>query len=321
MFGHPTLFAEVSLVIIFLLTCRHAAQHGRRGVFEVVSAAVYGLLLEEGDILIFDSYFYSDDFVLAIDRVPIAIALAWAVIIYSCMRLSDAFGLSRRVAPFADAIWTIAIDFALDAVAIRMGYWQWTIDLNEGYFGVPAGNFYAWLMVALSFSAVTRWLRARDDSPKWQLTAPVIAYAGLLLLFIPYIVLALAFFPGEGNGLQIFTATALIFAAITVYGIVRTGLPRPSRAELWPLAARLSFHAYFLAAIFVYDIHTEAPTLLVGAIGMIAFEAIVTVPFYWRSIAGIRLVEKGKSFWQSRRSARQLTSPQRELRIDAQMED
>jgi hypothetical protein len=175
-------------------------------------------------------------------------------------------------------------------------------------------------MVAVAFSAVTRWFRAHDSAPKWQLAAPFAAYPALLLLFTPYILLKLLFFPGDGNGLQIFTATALLFAAITVYGIVRRGLPRRPERELWPLVARLSFHFYFLGAIFVYGIHEEAPMLLVGALGMIAFEAIAMVPFYLPLYRLAELIDLGKR-WFTRRPHRKLTSPERRLSIDARPED
>lgn len=283
---HPTALVEIALVAIFLLTCRHAARRGRRRLLELLSAALYGLLLEEGDILIFGSYHYSPHFLLAIGHVPIAIAiaLAWAVIIYSCMRISDAYRLSPRLAPFADAIWAIALDFAFDAVAIRVGLWQWNIPLDAGYFGVPAGNFYAWLMVALSFSAVTRWLRSRPPQADWwQLAAPLAAYAGLLLGLGPYLLLKVAFFPAPGGGLPIFAAAALACAAVAAYGLARRGWPQPSPPDWWPLLARLAFHLYFLGALLINGLAWSAsggPVLLAAALGMLAFEALLALPLY-----------------------------------------
>ena len=60
----------------------------------------------------------------------------------------------------ADAVWAILLDLALDAVAIRLGLWTWTIRADEGWFGVPWGNFFAWLMVAFWFAFFTRIVRA-----------------------------------------------------------------------------------------------------------------------------------------------------------------
>lgn len=284
MLGHPTLLVEAAIVVIFLVTGRHAARRGRRYLFELVSAALYGLLLEEGDILIFGTYSYSPHFVLTIDRVPIAIALSWAVIIYSCMHISDAYGLSRRLAPFADAIWAIALDFAFDAVAIRIGFWQWKVAPDAGYFGVPAGNFYAWLIVALSFSLAIRWLRARPAGAGWHLALPVVAYVGLLLGMVPFIVLKRLFFPVPGSGLPVFVGAALVFAALAAYGLWRQGWPRAPQRDPWPLAARLAFHLYFLGAILFYGIEQRIPILLVAAVGMLAFEGLVVTPLLWPGV-------------------------------------
>ena len=47
---------------------------------ELVSAFVFGLLLEQGDIFLFGTYRYNENWVLLGD-VPVAIALTWALII------------------------------------------------------------------------------------------------------------------------------------------------------------------------------------------------------------------------------------------------
>ena len=84
------------------------------------------------------------------------------------MRITDALGVRRRYAPVVDSVLAISLDLAFDAIAIRMGLWTWVgIDPGDGWFGVPYGNFYAWLFVTLGFSLLTRWLRdaARPDPP------------------------------------------------------------------------------------------------------------------------------------------------------------
>lgn len=49
---------------------------------ELIGAAAFGILLEEGDELIFGTYHYSPDWVvLAIDWAPVVIGLIWALII------------------------------------------------------------------------------------------------------------------------------------------------------------------------------------------------------------------------------------------------
>lgn len=272
---------EIAVVIIFIATAYHAFRSGRGRLRELVSAAIYGLLLEEGDILIFGTYFYSDDFRLVIDQVPIAIGLAWAVIIYTCMRLSDFYGLPRHIAPFADALWAIMLDLVFDAVAIRMGLWHWNIPLDAGYFGVPAGNFYAWLFVALSFSALTRQVRLRNEQGKgrwWQLGVPLAAYLGLLVALAPYIVFKRLFFSYPGGGMPIFWATLATFAVITAYPLARRWLKTQKASDPFTTVVRTTFHAYFLAAIVAQSMYLQAPALMAVSAAMLVMEALLGVP-------------------------------------------
>ena len=156
---------EISVAVFFLVAGWLAYRRGRLPLLELVSAATFGLLLEEGDQLIFGTYHYSPDFILTIDRAPLVIGLTWALIIAGAMRITDALGVRRRYAPFVDAVLAISLDLGFDAIAIRMGLWTWRgIGPSEGWFGVPAGNFYAWLFVTLAFSLLTRWLR---DAAAW----------------------------------------------------------------------------------------------------------------------------------------------------------
>src|SRR5918992_2942687 len=131
---------------LFVAAAWTALRHGRLPFLVLISAAAFGLLLEEGDQLIFETYHYSPDWIVAIDRAPVAIGLIWALILVGAMRLTDALGVRRPFAPFVDSILAISLDLAFDAVAIRMGLWTWRdIGPADGWFGVPGGNFYAWL--------------------------------------------------------------------------------------------------------------------------------------------------------------------------------
>ena len=172
---------ELGATTFFLVAAVFALRRGRLPFFELVSAAVFGILLEEGDQLIFETYEYAADWILAIDRAPVVIGLTWALIIAGAMRITDALGVRRRYAPFVDSVLALMLDLAFDAVAIRMGLWTWReVGLADGWFGVPAGNFYSWLFVTLAFSILTRWLRdASRERPalEWlQLLVPIPAF-------------------------------------------------------------------------------------------------------------------------------------------------
>lgn len=269
---------EIGVLAFFLASCRHAWRRGARSLVELTSAVLYGFLLEQGDIALFGTYFYSSAFHLRIGFVPVSIGLTWAMIIYGAMLYSDRLGLPRYAAPFADALWALLIDLSADVVAIRLGLWQWNIPLNEGYFGVPAGNFYSWLTVALCFSAVTRYVRGRRLT--LQFLAPFIAYPLFLLSLIPFVVVANLFYidpDPHGSGIEITAATMALFILVVMRGLRRreiTNIP----LDFLPTFTRWSIHFYFLAALLWLDLHRQIPFLLLMAVVLISMEALLLLP-------------------------------------------
>ncbi len=277
------LVLELGAAAFFVIAAWLALGRGRLPFLELASAAAFGLLLEEGDQLIFETYHYSPDFILAVDRAPIVIGLAWALIIAGAMRITDALGVRRRFAPVVDSVIAISLDLAFDAVAIRMGLWTWRgIGLEDGWFGVPAGNFYAWLFVTLGFSLVTRWVRhAARERPvrEWlQLLVPIPAFALLLAGLVPFTILQPLLDPVPGGGLALFTLTLLAFVAVSAWAIWGPDRGRPDGAEEAILDLRLAFatraaiHVVFLIALFWLGLASTDPMLLVVALLLLAAE-------------------------------------------------
>jgi hypothetical protein len=265
---------EVVMLILFVLSARFAYRTGgRRRLVELLSAVPFGLLLEQGDITIFGSYAYNQGFFIKLGSVPVAIALAWAMIITSSMFMSDRLGISPRFAPFVDAVFAILLDLSLDAIAIRQGLWHWNIPLHAGFFGVPAGNFYGWLFVAFGFSAWTRWVRAHTGARSaWlQWLVPVPAYLTLLLALVPFILLQQRFFGGPTGGYPTFVVTLALFVVVAGYA-TRTAEGRLPRPWQMPLLPRLMIHGYFLSAGILLGIFQQLPVLLAISLGMVVIE-------------------------------------------------
>src|ERR1700730_8346981 len=105
---------EVVMLILFALSARFALRSGgRQRLLELLSAVPFGLLLEQGDIKIFGSYAYNQGFFLKLGSVPVAIALAWAMIITSSMFMSDRLGIPPRLGPLPDCAFAIPLDLSL----------------------------------------------------------------------------------------------------------------------------------------------------------------------------------------------------------------
>ena len=277
------LLLEVSASIFFIGAAVAALHRGRLPFLELISAAAFGILLEEGDQLVFQTYHYSPDWILTIHLAPVVIGLTWALIIAGAMRLTDALGVRRRYAPFVDAVLAISLDLAFDAIAIRMGLWTWRgIGPTEGWFGVPAGNFYAWLFVTLAFSVMTRWLRdASRGRPalEWlQLAVPVPAWLLLLAGLVPFSILRPVVDADPGGGLWLFGVALAAFVAISAWGVWGPDRVAPDGArqailELrLALGTRVAIHGFFLVSLVLIGAAGELPVLLVAALLLLAAE-------------------------------------------------
>lgn len=242
---------------------------GRARIFEYLMMPVYGFMLEILDMYFFKSYHYSSEFIFMIGGVPVSIALLWAVILAGAMEISDASGIPLTVRPFFDGILALWVDLALDAIAIRMGYWTWKIPLTEGWFGVPAGNLYAWMWVAFFYSVFARRVRLaveKNEKAFWYyLLVPHISYVFL------WCQLHIAGFAGRmfnlqtpGERLWLFAAQFVVFAFLSVYHLLQ---PREVRAvsPFW-MFGRYLIHLFFLACFFIFDIYRSAPWVGVIAV-------------------------------------------------------
>ena len=277
------LLIEVTATIFFVGAALAASRRGRLPFLELVSAAIFGILLEEGDQLLYGTYHYADEWVLVIDRAPVVIGLTWALIIAGAMRITDALGVRRRYAPFVDALLAISLDLAFDAIAIRMGLWTWRdVGASEGWFGVPWGNFYAWLFVTMGFSLLTRWLRdasARHPEREWlQLAVPIPAFVILSAAILPFALLKPLLDPAPGGGGVMFVLTLAAFAAIGARGVFGPDRDAPDGQGTAILDLRLAFftrvaiHGFFLTGLFVMGVAFELPVLLIVAVALLAAE-------------------------------------------------
>lgn len=277
------LLLEIGATAFFVIASWLALRRGRLPFLELLSAALFGLMLEQANQIIYETYEYSPDFALAVDRSPIAIGLTWALIIAGAMRITDALGVRGRYAAVVDSVLAIMLDLAFDAVAIRMGLWTWRdIGLEDGWFGVPAGNFYSWLFVTLGFTLFTRLLRdlARDrPALEWlQLLIPLPAFGVLTAAIAAFAVLTPLVDPAPGGGLAIFWVVLAVFAAITAWAVWGPDRGHPDGAGeaildlRLAVAVRLAIHLVFLVALLWLGLAVRAPVLLAVALLMLAAE-------------------------------------------------
>jgi hypothetical protein len=277
------LLLEVSASLFFIGAALAAARRGRLPFLELISAAAFGLLLEEGSQLIFETYHYSPQWTLVIDRAPLVIGLTWALMIAGAMRITDALGVRRWTASFVDASLVIMLDLAFDAIAIRMGMWTWVdIGPTDGWFGVQPGNFYTWVFVTLAFSLLTRWLRDRAVQWRWsewlQLLVPIPAFGILIASIVPYALVSVWTNAPTGGPLWL---SALVIAVVGLVGWRGVFGARRQPPDLRVVAivdlrlaffTRLSIQGFFLLALLVMGLAVQLPVLLAVSVGLLTVE-------------------------------------------------
>jgi hypothetical protein len=208
--------------------------------------------------------------------VPVYIPLLWATIVHSSMELADRSGLPQWARPCLDGLLAVLIDLAIDAIAIRVGLWSWRIPLNEGWFGVPAGNLCAWMWVAAWYGGTTRLVRARiaRGEPRWhRWLIPPFAYTGLLASILS--VGAIGQWLGlidQNRRLWLFAAHVAGFLAVIAVARRRPGGCVGGTIPPSLVWNRWLMHASFAIILVVSGLWRDTPVLLAVCAASMALE-------------------------------------------------
>jgi hypothetical protein len=254
---------EILVYLLFIVCLLHARQRGPAAIWQLLAGVAYGLLLEWATIQQLHAYQYGR-FLLMVGDLPLAVGVAWGVIIYSVMLVSQGSSLPEWAQPVLDGVLALNIDLAMDAVAIRLGMWDWGLGFTQQYFGVPYTNFWAWFWVVFSFSLGLRIFRHAPNAVirRW-------APAGAILIGLVGVTGTNAFITGvvSPNG-HLVTILVLLGTALSLllwlrpkFSVDRLALP----AFLVPLC----FHAYFLSAGLLSGALIRTPFLLAVSLAML----------------------------------------------------
>lgn len=262
----PDLYFTLFELIIYLqlvLCLHHAWKQGLPNLLRLLAGIFFGVVLELATIRQLHAYEYGQFLVMILD-VPLCIGIAWSCIIYSSMEFSDSSSLPYWARPILDGLLALNIDLALDAVAIRLGFWDWGQGLKFQYFGVPYANFWAWFWVVFSFSLGYRLLAWRADwtgrwlSPLLGLMVGIVGVLGtnsLISFAVPF------------QHHDVLVLVTLFLALVLIISL------RP-RFYLRPVPALVFWvpfltHLYLLGAGLISGAILDPPILLLVALAMI----------------------------------------------------
>lgn len=278
---------ELIIYIQFALCLHHAWKKGTPNLLRLFAGIVFGVLLELATIRQLHAYEYGRFLIMILD-VPLCIGVAWSCILYSAMEFSEASNLPDWMRPILDGLLALNIDLALDAIAIRLGFWDWGQGLDFHYFGVPYANFWAWFWVVCSFSFGYRLFTRRTDWMRiWlaPLSALLVGLVGVLgtnaiiAYWVPF-------------ALHAPVVTITIVLALLVVG---TGRPRfystavPSLVVWVPMLT----HLYSFFAGWISGVILQPPFLLYMSLAMIIVAGYLHFPIVARTpFLSIRKVQE-----------------------------
>lgn len=295
-------FEALAVVAFAAIIVREFYQKNYRRVWEIIACAIFGMILEIGDIFFAHSYSYGAGFLWQFMGVPVAIGLGWAVITYCAMLLSDQYDIPWGFRPFLDALTALTLDLAIDVVAIRIGFWQWTIPLTGEWYGVPYGNLAGWIFVVLTFSFLVRFVRTLNIERFWtkvlMFFVPVIAFAGLmaqlalygLIAVIPYGINNWAAFSGfvyrptmsisytaevEQWKLIILVATVVELINLVAFAIVTHRKHYTWHFDILSFGILSGIHLFFIVAIFTTGIWRDLPIVIPLSIIMFLIHCVL----------------------------------------------
>ncbi len=287
------LLEAFAFLFFIIITTRKIYQRNWSGLFEIVSCAVFGMILEIGNTYLAHTYSYSPNFLINLAHVPLAIGLGWSVIIYCTMLLSDQYNIPWTLRPFMDALTAVMLDLAMDAVAIRLGIWHWNIPVDKDWYGVPFENLVGWILVVLVFSFLIRFLRTLNHerllTKILMVLSPFLSYLGLLLGMAVFSLIAIL--PYQINNwtsllhfqyspdlsimmnpqvelwkLIILTVIMTELVHIVVWSVIRYRKNFLRNFDIVSFTALTGIHILFLTAIFTEGIYRELPILVVISI-------------------------------------------------------
>ncbi len=123
---------------------------------------------------LFGDYAYGQVLGTKIDGIPLLIGVNWYLLSYVTSAFVRRFKWSVWPSAIVGAALMTGIDYLIEPVAIREGFWHWNS------IGIPWTNYACWFLVSLPLQfAAFRWNRENNPMALWLLLSQI-AFFGIL---------------------------------------------------------------------------------------------------------------------------------------------
>lgn len=139
-----------------------------RGFLAIVSLGVFGYAIEAFGVVTgvpYGEFFYEDSLGGKLfGIVPYLLPVSYAPLVIGAVAASWRAGGSRVFFVLRSAILLTLVDGVLDPGAVALGFWVWP---DGGvYYGVPASNYFGWMVSGMLAAALLVWLGGWRSSPR-----------------------------------------------------------------------------------------------------------------------------------------------------------
>lgn len=265
---------EILILALFLLCMQDALRRGPWAIWQLLAGVLFGLLLEWATIQQLNAYEYGH-FLVMLGPVPVVIGVAWGTIIYSIRTFSDSVDLPELARPVLCALLALNIDLSMDAIAIRLGMWDWGRGLDYQYFGVPYNNFWAWFWVVFSFSLSLQLLsRLPGFWGRWLSPVGAVIFGTAGVLITNRIITSIS-----SDLVHYAVLIAVLGGALLLVLSLRPKITT-AHQRAFVFLVPFGFHIYFLTAGLVSGAVLHPPFLLLVSLSM----GLAALRLHWNAL-------------------------------------
>ncbi len=123
---------------------------------------------------IFGGYHYGEVLGIKFMEVPLMIGVNWLLCIYCCGVIGLRLPFSKPLKAALAATLMVAIDYVIEPVAIKMGFWEWHSE------HIPLQNYLAWYLISLGLLLTYYYLPFQKENK----VAPILYITLFLFFFI-----------------------------------------------------------------------------------------------------------------------------------------
>ncbi len=156
----------IDLVVILLFIISFYVAYKIMKIDFLLLSTLFALIFENLHVYFFKGmeggYYYSTEF-LMLYNVPVFVILSWGVLLFTSYILISKLTSSKYERIFLTPLFVLIIDLVIDFFAVKLSLWTWVgYSIMDGFFGIPAGNFIAWLIISfcfvLCYELINKWL-------------------------------------------------------------------------------------------------------------------------------------------------------------------